>query len=224
MGTLPGGLAFWPADNSLLISTARGTILQYHLTPSETPATFVSGLGNGQFKIKTGIQFGVPYAYVANNNGGDILQFGGSGQVPPLPTGQLLATVTVGVQHPQGLAVTNAAYALLSSCQNQQTNGCDLLGGRVITHNVPTNLSLAGAGNVLEDVCVVPVDPRLAQPGSSCTTALAVSTVCAGFSSTTVIPASLCGSSGPTGKGFALVKTLTQAYAAGSFPFNGALI
>jgi hypothetical protein len=217
-GTVPGGLAFWPADNSLLITTARGTILQYHLTPNETPTTFADNLGNGQFKIKTGIQAGVPYAYVANNNGGDILQFSGANQ--------LVATVTSGVQHPQGLALTNAAYAPLTACQNQQTNGCDLLGGRVLTHQVPPTLSLTG--NVLEDVCVVAVDPRLVPPNNSCTTALPVATVCAGFSSTTsmtVIPASLCGSSGPSGKGFALVKTLTQAYATpGAYPFNGSLI
>src|SRR5580765_5737757 len=214
-GTVPGGLAFWPADNSLLVTTARGTILKYRLTPNETPATFADNLGNGQFKIKTGIQTGVPYAYVANNNGGDILQFSGAGQ--------LVATVTSGVQHPQGLALTNAAYAPLTACQNQQTNGCDLLGGRVLTHQVPPTLSLTG--NVLEDVCVVAVDPRLVQPGSSCTTALPVATVCAGFSGTTSIPASLCGSSGPSGKGFALVKTLTGAYATpGLYPFNGTLI
>src|SRR6185437_721901 len=153
-GSSPGGLAFWPADNSLLVTTARGTIYQYHLTPNETPAIFASGLGNGQFKVRTGIQAGQPYAFVANNNGGDILQFSGPNQ--------LVATVTAGVQHPQGLAVTNVAYAALSTCQDQQTQGCDLLGGQVITHNVPQNLSLFG--NVLEDICVVPVDPRLVQP------------------------------------------------------------
>lgn len=214
-GTVPGGMAFWPADNSLLITTSRGTIFQYRLTPNEIPTTFASGLGNGQFKIKTGIQFGVPYAYVANNNGGDILQFSGPNQ--------LLATVTSGVQHPQGLAVTNVAYAPLTACQNQQTNGCDLLGGKVITHDVPQTLSIGG--NIVEDVCIVSVDPRLVQPGSVCTTALQVSTVCGGYSSSIVIPASLCGSSGPSGKGFALVKTLTQAYATpNTFPFNGALI
>jgi hypothetical protein len=211
-GTIPGGMAFWPPDNSLLVTTSRGTILQYHLTPNETPATFASGLGNGKFKIKTGIQFGLPYAYVANNNGGTILQFSGPNQ--------LLATVTAGVQHPQGLAVTNINYAPLSTCQ--VTGGCDLLGGQVIRHDVP-NLSVTG--NVLEDVCVVPVDPRPLDSNNNCTGTLPVSTVCGAFGNTTVvIPASLCGSSGSTQRGFALVKTLTQEYTTQQFPFNGALI
>ena len=229
-GTIPGGMAFWPADNSLLITTSRGTIFQYHLTPNETPATFANGLGNGQFKIKTGLQLGKPYAYVANNNGGDILQFGGP-QVGGV--NDLLATVTSGVQHPEGLATTNANYAPLSTCQDQQTNGCDLLGGGnlpVITHNAPTNLSLPG--DVIEDVCVVQVDPRIAQYGSCSAAAasmqyqngLPVAQVCAGYGST-VIPNSLCGASGSNSSGFALVKTLTQAYSPPSmFPFNGAVI
>ena len=224
VGTTPGGLAFWPVDNSLLVTTNTGTIFQFafgaNFSPGETPATFVSGLGNGEFKVKTGRQNGTAYAFVADNNGGRLLQFDQVGGQT-----QLVATVTQGVQHPQGLAATNVAYAQVSNCQDQQTNGCDLLGGNVITHNVPQNLSLTG--NVLEDVCVVPVDPRLAA-GGSCTTApaLPVATVCAGFSNdNVVIPASLCGSSGPTGKGFALVKTLTQAYAIpNTYPFNGALI
>jgi len=214
-GAIPGGLAFWPADNSLLVTTSRGTIYQYHLTPNETPSVFASGLGNGQFKIRTGIQAGHPYAYVANNNGGDILQFGGPNQ--------LLATVTTGVQHPQGLAVTNVAYAPITSCQDPQSSGCDLLGGRVITHDVPSNLSIPGS--VIEDICVVPADPRLVQPGSSCTTSLPVATVCGGFSSTVTIPPSLCGASGPSQKGFAVIKTRTQAYSTPNvFPFNGSLI
>jgi hypothetical protein len=95
-------MAFWPADNSLLITTTRGIVYQYDLTHiANPPTTFAGPLGNGLFKVKTGVASGLPYAYVANNNGGDILQFGGPNN--------LLATVTSGVQHPQGLAVTNVA-------------------------------------------------------------------------------------------------------------------
>jgi sugar lactone lactonase YvrE len=213
-GTIPGGLAFWPPDNTLLITSTRGTIYQYNLTMPNSPTMFTQGLGNGQFKIKTGIQSGASFAYVANNNGGNILQFAGPNN--------LIAVVTSGVQHPQGLAVTNLNYAAVSTCESQT---CDVLGGSVLTHNVPLkNLPKPLQGNVLENVCVVPTDPRLAPPNVSCTTDLQVSTVCAGFSDTISVPAFLCGSSGPTGKGFALVKTLVPPQPKNPFPYNGALI
>jgi hypothetical protein len=223
VGTIPGGLAFWPGDitlsgSTLLITTTRGTILQYDLAAG-TNGTFTSGLGNGQFKVKTGIQFGTPYAYVANNNGGDILRFSAGGQAA--------GTITSGVQHPQGLAVTNVAYAAGNTCQTQQ--GCDLLGNSnqpVLTHNVPQLLHVPSGtlnGNVVEDICLVETDPRLVN-GGTCTTSLPVSSVCGSYGSTATIPATLCGGSGPTGKGFALVRTLSQAYAQGGFPFNGILI
>lgn len=215
VGTVPGGLAFWPPDNTLLVTNSRGTINQY-AGPTANPIPFANGLGNGQFKIKTGIQSGVPYAYVANNNGGDILQFSGpqiNGQ------NQLRAVVTAGVQHPQGLAVTNVNYASFTNCEVNNT--CDLLGGAVITHHVPKNIT---NNNIIEDICFVPVDPRLAAGG--CNTPLPVSQVCPGFSNTNpgiVIPASLCGSSGQSGQGFALIKTLVNAPAQlfdGSLVFN----
>jgi hypothetical protein len=232
VGTQPGGMAFWPVDNSLLVTNSTGTILQYpvaNILPNGTPGTFASGLGNGQFKVKTGRQGGNVYAFVANNNGGDILELN--------PSGQVISTVTTNVQHPQGLAVSNAAYAPFTCA-----SGCslDLLKGQVVngvefpllTHQ----LTAPTSGNIIEDVCVVPTDPRIAQYGS-CTLAasapkspyangLPVALVCgAGFDNSAnplVIPNSMCGASGSNSSGFALIRTLTQAGA--GFPYNGTYV
>ncbi|HLY53678.1 MAG TPA: putative Ig domain-containing protein [Steroidobacteraceae bacterium] len=229
-GVTPGGLTFWPVDNSLLVTTSGGTVFQYFFSSasfapcqgfnSSSPPTFVTGLGNGLFKIKAGRQGGAAYAVIANNNGGELLEYAGPNQ--------LVATVSAGVQHPQGMALSNIAYAPFSGCE--QTGGCNLLGGNVLTHFVAPSVSVAG--NVLEDVCVVQTDPRIAQYGS-CTAAAAsaqyqnglpVSQVCSGYGST-VIPNSFCGASGSNASGFAMVKTLSNAYSTpGVYPFFGTLV
>jgi hypothetical protein len=80
-GVAPGGMDFWPVDNSLLITTASGTVLRYSFTatsPVRGP-DFATGLGNGKFKVRTGIEATLPFAFLANNNGGEILKFGGWG-------------------------------------------------------------------------------------------------------------------------------------------------
>lgn len=220
----PGGMAFWPLDNSLLITTSDGTIYQYsfgaNFTPNETPAVFASGLGNGLSKIKTGQQTGNTFAVVADNSGGRLLEFAGPDQ--------LVATVTKGVQHPGGLALTNAAFQPFTNCQ--QGAGCDLFGGNAFTPNVAADVSVNG--NILGNVCLVPTDPRVAQYGS-CTAAAAsaqyqnglpVAQVCGGFGQA-VIPNSMCGASGSSGSGFALIELKSKAYSTpGVFPFNGTLV
>jgi hypothetical protein len=208
-GVVPGGMDFWPVDNSLLITTANGTLLRYSF--SATSATrgpdFATGLGNGKFKVKTGREASVPLAFVANNNGGQILKFGappaGGGSNPPL------ATVTLGVQRPQGLAVSNLDSTNAANCL-ESAGGCDVLGG-VISHRVGGVPSLTGY--VIEDTCVVEIDPRIAEFGSCTGHNLPVAQVCAGYG-TTVIPDYMCGASGNSGSGFALVKSTSNSLSA----------
>jgi hypothetical protein len=220
-GLTPGGMDFWLPDNSLLISTAGGSILRYSF-PGGVPCRlndFADGLGNGKFKVKTGWQNHQASAFVANNNGGDILQFGEP--LSPTGPGTLKATVTTGVQRPQGLVVSNLNVAPASACQ--VAGGCDLLGG-VLKHTI------TGAGDLsnkflIETPCIVQVDPRIAQYGTCTGHSLPVSQVCAGYG-TTVIPESLCGGSGSPSTqdnqphGFALIKTDNTVDSS----LNGALV
>jgi hypothetical protein len=205
-GIAPGGMDFWPADSSLLITTANGTILRYSFSSTSAlrGADFATGLGNGKFKVKTGVQATTPYAFVANNNGGEILKFGappvGGGSNPPL------AIVTSGVQRPQGLAASNLAARDAATCL-QSAGGCDLL-GNVLKHSVSGAQSVSGY--VIEDVCVVPKDPRVVQFGTCTGHSLPVAQVCAGYGDA-VIPDHMCGGSGSTGSGFALVKSTTNS-------------
>ena len=227
-GLTPGGMDFWPPDNSLLISTGGGSILRYSF-PSGVPCAlsdFADGLGNGKFKVKTGWQNHQPYAFVANNNGGDILQFGAG----PLPAGPgiLKATVTSGVQHPQGLVVSNLNNTPATACQ--APDSCDPLGGAGVG-GVPNVLkhTIIGAGDLsnkflIETPCIVEVDPRIAQYGTCTGHTLPVSQVCAGYGST-VIPETLCGGSGTPSvnghpHGFALIKTDNTVDSS----LNGALV
>jgi hypothetical protein len=205
-GLAPGGMDIWPPDGSLLITTANGSVLRYGFTNGTATRApdFATGLGNGKFKVKTGIESGVPYAFVANNNGGDILKFG----APPAQGGSNppLATVTSGVQRPQGLATTNLDAVQANTCL-QSSGGCDVL-QTVLKHSVTGLPTLSGY--VIEDACIVQVDPRLAQYGTCTGHSLPVAQVCAGYGNA-VIPDYMCGGAGPSGSGFALIKSLTNS-------------
>jgi len=65
-------------------------------------------------------------------------------------------------------------------------------------------------GYVTEDVCIVPKDPRITQYGSCTGHSLPVAQVCAGYGDT-VIPDTMCGGSGTSGSGFALIKSTTNS-------------
>lgn len=213
----PNGMDFWPADGSLLIADGSGTIYRYGFAGGVATAMspFASALGNGLQKIKTGVQAGVPYAFVTQASGGKILELGAP---PPSPsTNPPLATVTVGNGRPDGLAVSNVNAALASTCQ--QAGGCDLLGG-VIPHSIIGTLTGSNALTTqyaIESVCVVQVDPRWAS-GTYSAVPLPVSQVCPGYGGATLpnsadpcatdtcIPAYLRGGSGASGHGFALIK------------------
>jgi hypothetical protein len=213
-GTVPGGMAVWPADNSLLITTeSGGKILRYSFsgTPTQLP-DFADGLPSGLYKIKTGYQSGFARAFVAQSgpgNHGSILELGPTLSDPSI---QLLDNVTSGVQAPEGIAVTNAVQAPANTCQ-QSKGGCDLLGGNLLLHTVVPGLAGSGilVGNIVENVCVVPTDLRITQFGTCTGHTQSVNAVCPGWDNTNnlVIPDTLCGSSGITRQGYALIKTLT---------------
>ena len=228
-GVSPGGMAFWPVDNSLLVTTGTGNILQFNLTTLVQQPNFFSGLGNGEYKIKTGVQGGSPFAFLADNNGGRILEFNGPNQTP--------ITVTNGVQHPQGLAVTNIGFLPFAQCSPGPCAPLDPSNKKLITHQVPLNASGQPpfGGNIVEDICIR-VDPRSDGNGNCPNSNLgpypngvSVAQMCgAAFDNPAkpiYIPNYLCGASGPNKNSFALVRTLTQAYNnPNQFPLNGTAI
>jgi len=227
-GSMIEGITVWPDDNSLLITTFGGSILRFSLAGgSITQLPTVTGLPSGLYKIKRATQVedsvttGTARAFVAQSgpgNHGSILKLVPSATiVGGVRLIELHATVTAGVAAPQGIAVTNSGQAAASKCQTFP--GCNLLGDDhhdVLTHFVKQSNDPALQGNIVEDVCVVPADPRQPPPPHSpaglCGDArLEVNQVCPGFNNTgssLFIPGYLCGGSG-SGTGFALVKTLT---------------
>jgi len=207
------GLDFWPADFSnpnphptLLVLTTAGRILQWDFS-SGVPVSgvFASGLGSGLAKLKVGLQLGIPYAYVtqalppSSNGSGRILQLQATSGVLNI-VGTL---ATPNVMSPDGLAVDPLGAATAASCQTSN-GGCDISG--VVPHKVVVaSDAKTPAGNVIEATCVVPQDPRVDAQGN-CPGTLKVSDYCPGFGNE-IIPNTLCGGSGVTKTGFALVRT-----------------
>ena len=202
------GMDIWPGDSfdpnpTLLVLTTAGRILRYDFTSSGPTLVqvFASGLGSGLGKLKVGLQLESRYAYVTQalrGNAGQILQFG----APTNPgTNNLIGSATQGVMSPDGLAVEPLGAATAASCATP--SGCDISSG-VIPHKILTT-GTQPTGNVIESTCVVLNDPRV-NNGVCDGTTLNVATLCPGFGNE-IIPGTLCGGSGVSKAGFALVRT-----------------
>jgi hypothetical protein len=209
----PFGMDQWPADPahgfgvSLLFTTIDGRILRFDTGKSAFVANFAQSLGLGLQKIKVGTYANAPYAFVAQveaRNTGQIMAF----RAPPSSgANKPFATVTTGVMNPMGLAVTSSGSVPVP--QNCTDCTVDPLGpAAVTTYTPPPGVSFPGT--VTEQNCIVQADPRVTTtPGWSCNgTALPIGSgtaYCPSFPSA-IIPGSVCGHSGPTGAGFAVLE------------------
>jgi len=214
-GSTPGGIAVWPADNSLLVTTFGGSILRFGTNGGAiTQGQPVSGLPAGNlYKINSALANGGPVAYVALSspgNHGSILEL-----TPSANNGiQFFASVTA-PGSVQGIAATNTAQAPESSCL-AANGGCDLFGDKLNKHTImpiPGGPQLA-ASNIVETLCFVAQDPRVSSAGVFNNQPLKVNDVCPGFDDTNgvnpmTIPGFARGGSGSSGSAFAMIKTQT---------------
>lgn len=233
----PGGMDLWPLDGSLLISTDRGTILQFTLPgggkpgslwTSSSPTTFASiacgSWGCPFYKLKTGVQADTAYAFVAQSTGnssGNILQFAvptstptpGGGFGFTAPTASVASSATSNSSatdgSPAGLALAHASVVVAAAADCSSGSGCDPTGG--LSHLIlpgPSGVGPQGVrGNIIEQTCIV-TDTRLKADGS-CPGTLNIATQCPGFAAN-LIPPSLCGASGPQANQFAVVQSIAN--------------
>ncbi|HWG67908.1 MAG TPA: hypothetical protein VN692_00685 [Steroidobacteraceae bacterium] len=225
-GEYPAGLDFWPADAlinhpTLLIATDAGRILRFDFSmisgaiAPNLAQVFASGLGSGLHKLKVGLQLEVPYAFLTQtpaSNGGQIVQIGA-----PSTSGatNVIGIATQGVNGANALAVARARAVPATSCLVPSSpppaigspgSGCTITGamGHGIYPSSPA-VRAAVSGNVAESTCVVLHDPRVVN-GICNGLNLDVASVCPAFGHE-IIPGTLCGASGNSGSGFALVRT-----------------
>jgi hypothetical protein len=218
----PFGMDLWPADathgTSVLFTTIDGRILRFDTSQSAFVSNFASGLGLGLQKLKVGTYANAAYAFVAK------LGAGVSGQIlafaaPPTSgaNNKPLAVVSSGVMEPVGLALSNSGSQSVPTVMTgtpcaPPNPACtfDPLGPELTTTLVAypgDNLT----GTVVEQSCTVAADPRVStgENNWSCSGAnLPIGTgtmYCPAFPAA-IIPGSICGHSGPTGSGFAVVE------------------
>jgi hypothetical protein len=222
-GITPGGVAFWPFGDggsnpsSLLITNqTMDTILRYGCCTSPaamTPfATNLGGSGRLLYKINTGYQVGVPYAYATEAGSvAVILQFG-EGASPTGP-GTLLNTISQNINHPEGISITNNGAAAANTC-GTKGGGCNPTG--LLGHLIPSQTTPALA----EAVCFVNPDPRVTLQNGvwSCDgTPLVLNKPCPGIDPTGTnifIPGWYCGMAldnvTGTPQGFTVIRTIVD--------------
>ncbi len=105
-GVEPMGLAFSASENSLelLVLTLDGSVLRYDFSGGPIEASFLpEGLGNGPFKIATGLQGAHNRAFITQRNGHTVYAF------DILPDGsadpETVASVSQGLNFPQGVGI-----------------------------------------------------------------------------------------------------------------------
>jgi hypothetical protein len=156
-GATPNGMDL-TQDGSLLVSAGEGIILHYladgtRLTNgSGAFVDFATGLGNGQFKVATGLQDGALRAFVTDRNKGEVHRFGFAAN----GTGILEATVA-DPESPDGIATTTAAVQPTPAGVGVMVTSSSLMVSTIQT--VPT----AGVTAIQEFVFT---DPRESEPGA----------------------------------------------------------
>jgi hypothetical protein len=219
-GHSPTGMALWPTDGSLLVTTVDGSVLRYSLTASGSTvmAPFATGLGscatgNGSLLglIKTFVRSNAAYAVLSQPQRNRILELGAPPAAgcpnPAAVCNAPLATIST-ISSPLALATTDSG-APTQDCvftNSDPDHGCTLLGGAI-----KLGVSSANPGATIVDaVCTIDNDPRVDPVMHTCDgTSLAVETLCPGYGPTT-IPGYLCGGSGPSGRGLSLIKSVEQ--------------
>jgi hypothetical protein len=219
----PFGMDVWPANaalatnTSLLFTTIDGRILRFDTVQNKFVADFADRLGFGLQKIKVGTYANVPYAFVAQieaHNTGQILVFGAP---PSSGANNALAAITRNVMNPVGLAVSSSGSQSLATAAPGTTPCAPPNAPCVVAPLGPELVSIVSAapgdhlsGTVLEQNCIVQTDPRVTTSGGwTCSQAplpIGAGTIyCPAFPAA-VIPGSVCGHSGPTGSGFAVIE------------------
>lgn len=157
VGVTPQGMDL-TQEGSLLVSAGEGRVLLYGadgLRKTDAGGNFVdffTGLGNGQFKVKTGLQDGALRAFLSDRNGGEVHRFG----IRADGTGALEATLA-DPQSPDGLATTTSAVELTPAGSGITVSTSSLIESTI------ENVSLAGATSVNEFVFT---DVRESEPGA----------------------------------------------------------